>query len=1679
MRTSRTVEVLPTREGGFTIRSVQFRVLGPLEVTDDRGPVALGGPKQRRLLAVLISRLGEPVSADVLAEAVWDGKAPRSAAKTLQGYIVHLRQALAAATEDSDQVAPIVTTSAGYRLETTADAVDSVRFTGLLARGRQAAALEEWPSARVFLREGLSLWRGNAYAEFADSEFAEAEARRLEQLKVVALETSFRVDLELSEAAGLVPELEKALAQNPTGEPLWELLIRALYRAGRQSDALAAYGRARDVLATELGIDPGPGLQAVHGAVLAQDPSLDSSKVVRRRGGLSSRQPTAGVYAFDGREDDLAWLRSQWMSTMEQGGRIAVVSGPSGIGKTRLIATFANEVERLDAMVVRRTGLTAPNPATVVAVAAGRPALVALDDPLTGLDPYAVEDLPVLIVAGIDKERAPAHVPESLASAEWRELVPLTDDVCARIAHRWLADDGDGIDLDVILQAAGGIPGQLHRLLAEAIDERSHDEIDNAASELHSARADVTSRRARLARGVRNLRRGRAVYAAVPGAGTTTRLRSPYLGLETYDADDAVFFHGRDGVISQLVARVADTPLVAVVGASGSGKSSVVRAGLLVALADGCLPGSGSWQQFITTPADGLPDPSAAASMVVVDQFEQTWAVHDEQSRRRYLDALMALTDAGHRVVLALRADHVERCSEHPRLRDALADGTVLLGPMSSAELSEVIVGPADVAGNSVEPGLVDLVLDDVRGLPTPLPLLSTALADTWETSFGTTLTVDAYARTGGVAGSLARRAETVLAAMDPAEQVAVRLVFLRLAAGEPGRLVRRRCPYLEAANDEPARRAIEALVAARLITIDAATVEVTHEALFANWPRLTNWLEEDEQGRRLRAHLAPAAQEWDETGRPDVDLYSGVRLDAALNWAGEHSADLNPVERRFLQASQARADRELQTERARATREARGRRRLRVLLIAVAGAAVVAIAATVVALVQRKTAEQQRLTATEQARLAVARQLGAAALANQPLDRSLLLAVTATRMNNDVHTRSDLLTALQRGRAAKSVWAGASGPLYGLVASRDHVAIAAGLQDVDIWDLTGQRTPMMSAPSLNAFDSPPVFAARPGTDQVALGNFEKSSAGSPRESSIQLWDVRRQQSIDLDDQGSNLRLSSLSWSADGHWLAAAQIVGDVLVWDVADLSRPPMHVKRVQPIAANTTFPVTLPAVAYAGDGKFVIVEDSGQAQISRLGSSQPVRTFFVGAAVSAVATDPRGATLAVGRADGSVALFSLSTGRSLPAPTGHAARVESITFSADGHLLATTGDDNYVNLSTVGTGRLRDRLAGHAAPTTGAVFSADDGSLFTSSIDGTVIGWDIRNLNNLGQQLQAPGHGPNQAQITSVDVSLTGEIATEYADGTVRFWDSGANAASSPIHVTDGRPVGGAFSPDGRLFATAEVLGPAPSVGVDPRTTGEAHLIDVQSRRVIATLAHTPAGLWAVAFSPSGKQILVTDDERTNGLPGKAFVIDTASRTRIGNPFPVITSPRHVVWSPDSRKILVEGLGIEVIDMDSHDVLWRLDYDDSKVFAWSPDGSTIAAVGGHLRTFSIQLLRSSDGANAGGWIDPTVSSSYAYSPDWSMFAAGGDDGTVLLRNVATGEQVGPPLVAASNQPVSVLFGAAGNLIVSSEDGGLWRWNVSLPAMLDRACAIAGRNLTSQEWADLHTNRPYSKACP
>jgi WD40 repeat protein/DNA-binding SARP family transcriptional activator len=1639
--------------------------LGSLEaVGRDGRPIALGSPKQRRLLAVLISRLGDPVSADALVDAVWEEGAPRSAAKTLQGYVVHLRQALAAAAGEGDP-RPIVTVPGGYRLDVAPEAVDAIRFASLVAGGRQAAAVRDWIAAREFVTEALSLWRGPAYAEFADSGFAAAEVVRLEELRLVAQETRFEIELALGEDAGLVPDLEKALTQQPTRERLWALLIRALYLSGRQSDALLTYVQAREVLAAELGVDPGPELRAVHAAVLAQDPSLDRSWSAPP--GLSARQPRSGVYAFDGRDPELAWLRELWLATHEDGGRSAVIYGPSGIGKTRLLAIFANEVQRSGAIVVRRTGLTAPNLATVAAVAEGGPALVVLDDPVTGMDLSALAEMRILVVAGIDPDTVPDHVKASFAPAPWRELAPLPVDATARIAHRWLGEAAEIGCIDEVLKPARGNPGRLHTLLGEVVQQRSRQEIAASVGELRTAHAGLAASRAEVAHGVRGLRRGRALLAAMPGTGRTGGMGGacPYFGLEPYQPMDAELFHGRDAAVEHLVARVADSALVAVVGASGSGKSSLVRAGLLAALSAGCLPGSASWPQIVVTPSDPLPESTttSAPAVVVVDQFEQAWvAPHDDAGRLCYLDAVVALVDSGCRVVLTLRADHVDRCADHPRLRDLVAAGTVLLGPLNAAELTEVVTGPAGLSGYDVEPALVDRILNDVRGLTAPLPLVSTALAETWEHAAAGSLTLDRYLECGGVAGALARRAETAYHALTPEEQAAARHVLLRLATGEPGSLVGRRCPYPEAAPDEPARRAVDALAAARLITVDASGVEVAHEALFDNWPRLTNWLEEDEQGRRLRAHLAPAALDWNQNGRPDSDLYRGVRLDAAIALARDHDTDVTPTERDFLAASAARADQELQAERARAAREARARRRLGELLTAVAVAAALAIAATVVAVGQRNTA-------SESSRLATARQLGAAALIKQPLDHSLLVAVSAVKIDDNVSTRGDLLAALQRAPTAQSVWRGDGFPVYQLaLTDHDRTAVGAGLNGVSVWNLTGSRTP--TASGLFANEYTPLLAPRPGTNEVAVANLVGASDHAPF---IELWDGRTQRRVGDGLGGSTARTSSMAWTPDGRWLAAGQQSGDVLVWDLEHGTAPPRHITRYRPsdVRGSLGSPLEFPVVVYAGGLDFAVTEQSGDAQIRSPFSTRPRRTFSVGQDVTSVASDGKGGMLAVGHKNGAVTLSSLTDGRPLRALTGHSGAVRGLAFSPGGGLIASLGGDDVAIVTDVRTGRLLGRLTGHTAAVTAAAFTRDGHTMYTTSIDGTIIGWELTNLNRLGGRSNLPVEAPGQVQ--SAAASRNGEVAIGYADGTLQVWGTGSTSPTYRIGISSHALIGIALSPDGRLLATSD-------------SAGIARLVDVRSKRVISTLAKLLTPAHGIAFSPDGQKLVLVDDDLSKPA---AYYFQSPSWRQVGSPWPAISPALRVAWSPDSRSIAMTsglsqpyatgaggGFPYGVFAAASGSLQWERE--DALALAWSPDGSTIA-VGGDQAT-GIQLLRASDGTVVGGgWKDHTVATALAYSPDGAILASTGSDSTVVLRDVATGERIGPPLTTPADQePAIVAFDAIGRLIVASPESGIWLWDLSVPNLLHLACAIAGRNLTAQEWAALHTGRPYVAAC-
>jgi hypothetical protein len=410
------------------------------------------------------------------------------------------------------------------------------------------------------------------------------------------------------------------------------------------------------------------------------------------------------------------------------------------------------------------------------------------------------------------------------------------------------------------------------------------------------------------------------------GAGIFVSGPSPYKGLETFQSDDAEWFFGRERLVAELCARAPEAPFLAVVGPSGSGKSSLLRAGLLPAVWSGTLPGASEWTTIVLTPGAHPVEelgihvalmrgvepgamvkdlrsepgsislavrqalsqkPTGERLLLVVDQFEEVFTLCQEDGdRRRFIRALVDLADGPDSratVVLGIRADFYARCADYPELVSLLQDHQVVVGAMTAPELRQVIEGPAGRAGLVLEPGLTQTILGDLGNEPGALPLLSHALFATWQHRRERTLTLAGYAGTGGVPKAIAQSAEAVYEDLDPDQRSIAKGVFLRLTAlGEGTADTRRRARRAELVGDQDAS-AVELVLArlteARLITLGMDSVEIAHEALIREWPRLHMWLTEDREALRVHRRLTEAAIEWDQAGRDEGLLYRGARL--------------------------------------------------------------------------------------------------------------------------------------------------------------------------------------------------------------------------------------------------------------------------------------------------------------------------------------------------------------------------------------------------------------------------------------------------------------------------------------------------------------------------------------------------------------------------------------------------------------------------------------------------------------------------------------------------------------------------------------------------------------------------------------------------------------------------------
>lgn len=820
--------------------------------------------------------------------------------------------------------------------------------------------------------------------------------------------------------------------------------------------------------------------------------------------------------------------------------------------------------------------------------------------------------------------------------------------------------------------------------------------------------------------------------------------QAPYVGLAAFQAEDADRFFGREELTAELLALVEEQRFVAVVGPSGSGKSSLLRAGLvhatrtrrgptvvvtpgphpfedcsaqLAALSNGS---AATVYQELLTDARNLHlsilqalarYPAGCELLLVVDQFEEVFTLCREPAERATFVASLAATAHAHnsraRVVLGVRADFYAHCAQYPELVTVLRDAQVLVGPMTADELRDAITQPAIRDGYRVESALLSRVVADATCQPGVLPLVSHALLETWRRRRGTTLTLAGYEAAGGITEAIARTADAVYADLSAEQQRWARQLFLRLVAlGDGTEDTRRRLASDELDVDHPdAGVVLERLAQARLITLDKDSVQISHEALIRRWPRLRDWLGADRERLRLHRRLTEAAAGWQSLGRDPGALYRGARLHMTRDLAGD--PELTPREREFLEAS-------LSAEQAEQTAAARrGRRRtlltvgLAILLIVSTGATVFAVRANGQLARQRDLALAQK-AATE----AVALRLANPALAGQ-------LALAAYRLEPGPDTQDSLRSAM-----ANSIDAHTQGVNAVALSLDGHTLATASLDHtVRLWNVTDPSHPKQLAVLTDHTDQATSVAFRPGGGVLVTAS---------RDRTVRLWNITDlQRPVPLSVlRGHTDTIYSLAFNSDGTKLASGSYDHTARLWDVSDPAK-------AAPAAVLTGYPLSVKPVAFSPDGRTLAIggDDRTVWLWNVTDIRQPTRMSVLTGhtdLVAALAFSPDGHTLASGGDDHTVRLWDVTDPQhpaQLSVLSGYSDVVLTVVFGPDGHTLAVGGEDRTVWLWNVIDIRHPTRLSvlsGHTGAVNSVVFGPDGSTLASGSDDHTAQLWD-----------------------------------------------------------------------------------------------------------------------------------------------------------------------------------------------------------------------------------------------------------------------------------------------------------------------------------------------------------------
>ena len=1141
---------------------------------------------------------------------------------------------------------------------------------------------------------------------------------------------------------------------------------------------------------------------------------------------------------------------------------------------------------------------------------------------------------------------------------------------------------------------------------------------------------------------------------------------APYKGLLFFDELDADLFFGREVLTARLVDRVADlaidssTRFLAIVGASGSGKSSLVRAGLAVALK------RIGWDTHVFTPTanplkmldsqtnSSRPYPTSDRVLLLVDQFEEIFTLCSSETERiAFIEKLLFL--ARHpstkvNVVIALRADFYSHCAHYPLLRQAVATEQEYIGQMTAEELRHAIEEPAKRGGWEFEPGLVEVLLNDIGAdggqgpEPGALPLLSHTLLATWEHRRGRLITLDGYHATGGVRHAIAETAENVFTdQLNQKQQELARDVFLRLTElGEGTEDTRRRAALNELVRQSEEvtqlRAVLNTLAEARLITLNEDSAEVAHEALIREWQRLHEWLTHDRDGLRLHRRLTEAAHEWEALRRDTGSLYRGARLAQAYEWSLENQDRLNESERSFLRASveqeqrdarerEAQRQHELEAAQKLAETEHRSasrlRRRNQVIMVVGAFAFILAILAGLFGMQSEANftrAETQRLAAE------------ANSLYKSNGSSELIALLALRSINQQFSPQGDeVLTNAAMLSYPLQIFEGHTKVVWGVAFSPDGKYVLTGSEDdtARLWDRqTGQEIRQFSCLHI-------VYQVAFSPD----GHTILTNCGDP---SIRLWDPQTGEKLyqfsppDFTDQPV--------FSRDGKYVLAASRDAVVWKWDV----KTGQLVQRIDmPLLARSRLFVS-------PDGKYVLTQAF---------SDNVVRLWSLGKTITEVQTLPfddlfswsvafssDNRYILVGYSGGMVLVWDTVSGQVVQRLKGHTSAVTSITFSPDGKKVLTGSADKTVRLWDWQTGTELLRLS-QSNQVYASAFSSDGKYVLAGASDGTVRLWDTYPHPKL------PVFTGHTAVVSAVSFSPDGKLlATGGSDG-MRLWDVGSGQLIHAFPEAGFINYGVKFSPDGRYL-------------VSGNWSGVAMVWNVSSRERVNQFdlpTVTSAGINDLAFSPDGKRILVGGfddsifstahvyDLQTGNLTVAAFVGHQMSDT--------VT---RVAFSPDGQYMLTAHQGGLVRLWDSHagkpvgELMGHTDAVNSAAF--SPDGKYIATASNDktVRLWSVKTreeIRQFTGHTELVW-------SVTFAADGKTIVTASADGTARLWDVQSGKELRRFVGHTAGVENLAISPDGKHLATVSDDGTARLWDVDYHDTMRYLCSRLLRDFTEEE---------------